>query len=233
MSLLSIVQDSMVQCGFSSPSTVYSNTDDLVTLFVRLSMAEGDSLSRAYDWRALKVLGQLTGDGTSTDFDLPTDFDRFVTGYPIYKDESASGPLQQVSDDQMMAMKAMITRPVLPVWRLLGDTIEFYPALDDGDVYKLEYRTKYWITDELGTSRRARWAADTDISVMPDRLITLGCVWRFKQAKGFDYAEDFRTYRIEVAKAASVENGRMTLRARSHFVGDYSDAPFADPRVIP
>ena len=232
MSLLTTVQDAMVICGFDSPSLVYASSDPTTTIFKTLSQVEGDALCRRFDWRALKVLGTLTGDGTSTDFTLPNDFDRFMTGDPMWIDESPELPLQMVNDDEMLRYKVAQTDPVNPVWRLFGDTIEFYPAPDNGDAIKLEYRSKYWVIDETLVTRRARWAADTDVSLLPERLISLGIVWRFKQAKGFDYAEDYRTYQIECAKAGASDNGRQTIRLRSNFFGDYADAPASDPRVV-
>jgi hypothetical protein len=233
MSLLSLVSDAMILCGFSAPSTVYGNTDANVTLFRLLSQVEGDALSRRYDWRGLKVLGTMTGDGSSTEYTLPTDFDRFVTGYPLYMDGTPQLPLHKVSDDDMLAMKVAETQPTNPVWRLFGDTIEYYPAPESGDIIKIEYRSKYWIVDEDLATRKATWAEDTDLALMPERLITLGLIWRYKHAKGLDYAEDFRTYQIESHKAGTVNNGRQTIVMRSNFLPDYADAPLTDPRVTP
>jgi len=232
MSFLTLIQDAMALSGLDEPSIAYASTDPTVTLFKKLSLVEGDALSRRFDWRQMKKLGALAGDGSSTVFTLPTDFDRLATGLPIWIDESPQLPLQMVNDDEMLRYKVAQTDPVNPVWRLIGNSIEFYPAPDSGDNIKLEYRTKYWIVDETETTRKARWTADTDLAVLPERLMTLGLVWRFKQAKGFDYAEDFRTYQIEVEKAGASDNGRQTIRLRSDFFGDYADAPASDPRVI-
>lgn len=232
MGLLSTVQDAMVICGFDSPSLVYASTDPTTVLFKTLSLVEGDALSRRFDWRRLKVLNTFTGDGSTTEFSLPTDFDRFVTGHPIWLDESPQLPLRMVTDDEMLAMKVSQTDPVTPVWRLIGEKIEFYPAPDSGDLLKTEYRTTKWIYDESETTRKARWTADTDVAAIPERLITLGLVWRYKQAKGFDYAEDYRTYQIECEKAGASNGGRQVIRMRSDYLGDYADAPASDPRVV-
>ena len=159
MSLLSITQDAMVLCGLTSPSIVYASTDATVGLFKKLSIVEGDHLSRRGDWRQMKVLAQMTGDGTSTEFSLPTDFDRFMTGYPFWLDDSPSLPLFKVTDDEMLAMKVAETTPTRPVWRLFGDSIEFYPAPDSAEVIKMEYRSKFWIAVSTGATRRAAWAA--------------------------------------------------------------------------
>lgn len=232
MSLLTLIQDAMVTAGFDSPSIAYASTDATTKLFVRLSLVEGDALARRHDWRGLKVLAQMTGDGSSTEFALPADFDRFMTKYPIFIDGAAFPPLERVTDDEMLALKVASSQPYRPVWRLFGDNIEYYPAPEDGDVIKTEYRSNYWIYNEAGTSRQARWQADTDYSIIPERLVMLGTLWRYKQAKGFDYAEDFRNYQLEVAKEIQGEGGRESIFMRSNYTSDYMVRPIVDPRVI-
>jgi hypothetical protein len=232
MSLLTIVSDAMAICGFSEPSIVYASSDDNVSLFKRLSQVEGDALSRKGDWRGLKVLGTLTGDGSSTEYTLPADFDRFMTGYPLREADEAGAVLQLVTDDELAAIKTYVAGPTKPVWRLFGDTIEFYPALDSGQGVTTEYRSSYWISDETGATRLPRWSADTDYAVIPERLMTLGLVWRYKQSKGLTYDEDFRTYELECAKAMAAQNARQPIKMRSDFMGDYTDGPISDPRVV-
>lgn len=232
MSLLTVVTDAMEQCGFDAPSIAYASTDATVKMFVRLSKTEGDALSRRGDWRGLKVQAQMTGDGSSTEFALPSNFERFMTKFPFWIDDSAYPPLIRVTDDEMLELKVSNTTAVRPYWRLFGDNIEFYPAPDSGDVIKTEYRSKFWVSSEDGTTQKAAWTADTDYALIPERLISLGVVWRYKQAKGFDYAEDFRTYQIEVSKDIQGQGGRESIFMRADFTSDYTVRPIVDPRVV-
>lgn len=225
MSLLTIVSDAMTQCGLTAPTLVYASTDATVKLFMNLAQVEGDALSRATAWRGLKTSGTITGDGTTTQFALPAAFHRFMTPYPFWLDNHPSSPLFKVGDAELLSFQVAETQPTRPVWRMKGEFIEFYPAPDSGEIIKYEYLSQYWI------SGRARWSADDNTCVIPERLISLGLVWRFKQAKGFDYAEDFRSYQIERNKEMMVEGGVQTIRARSHFLGDYGNTILVDPRV--
>lgn len=120
--------------------------------------------------------------------------------------------LTKVSDQELVALKAQETDPPEPVWRLFGDQIEIWPALDNGEIVTTEYRSFYWILDNNGTTRKARWGADTDRALVPERLMTLGLVWRWKQAKGFDYSESFRSYQFERQRAAGVDGGSPTIQ---------------------
>jgi hypothetical protein len=212
MSLLTIVQDAMSLCGLMAASQVYGTNDPNSSQFIALAQIEGDELARFHDWRSLKVLAQLTGDGTSTLWDLPEDFDRFMSGEILWSDQSAGELLTKVSDQELVALKAQETDPPEPVWRLFGDQIEIWPALDNGEIVTTEYRSFYWILDNNGTTRKARWGADTDRALVPERLMTLGLVWRWKQAKGFDYSESFRSYQFERQRAAGVDGGSPTIQ---------------------
>lgn len=212
MSLLTLVQDAMAQCGFPRPSVVVSSQDPLEGQFLAFATLAGQAELDFTGWRALKVLGQLTGDGTSTEFALPDDFDAFMPGYPLWLDKTPSVPLRKVSDEEMLAAKVSLAAPMRPVWRLFGDAIEFYPAPQATDTIKLEYRSNYWIVDETGANRKAAWTADTDYSVIPERVLVQSVVWRWKQSKGLPYDEDFRNWQMMRAKAASNHNASVPIR---------------------
>jgi hypothetical protein len=220
MSLLTIVQDAMSLCGLAPASRVYGSSDTSVGQFIALAQVEGDELSRFHDWRRLKVSVTIAGDGTTTYWDLPEDFDRFVTGEIFWSDESAGELLCKVTDQELLALKAQETDPPEPVWRLFGDQIEIWPALDNGEQVTTEYRSAFWILAADGSTRKERWSADSDRALVPERLMTLGLVWRWKQAKGFDYSEAFRTYEINRARAASSDGGRETIRISENSKGD-------------
>jgi hypothetical protein len=65
-------------------------------------------------------------------------------------------------------------------------------------------------TDADGDGDAAAWEADDDTSLLSEDLMALGGEWRFKQRKGFDYAETFRTYEIQVQQAISRDGARRT-----------------------
>lgn len=216
MSLLTIIQDAMALCQQAKPAGVVASTDPTVAQFLAIAQREGDELARFHDWRRLKRLGAFTGNGSTTTFSLPDDYHRFMTGNPIWMQRFPAQALKRVSDEDMVALKSRSVVPLWPVWRLFDKYVEFYPAPANGASITTEYRTQRWIASADDVTRRARWAQDDDISVMPERLITLGVVWRWRNAQGLDYAEDFRTYQIErdVEVAADTPRETITVRER-------------------
>lgn len=210
MTLLTAVQDVCSLVGLSQPLSAVSSTDDTVRQMVTFAQYEGDELSRVARWRQQKVAADFTGDGTTKTWALPEDFDRFNT--EMRRESSVllglDGP---VSDDEFLDADARNFNPTIPYWRLFNDNIETVPAVADGQQIRFEYISSYWITDSGGTPK-ARFTADTDLSLLPERLIVLGVVWRWKRAKGLDYAEEYRTYQFEKIRQARVDGGTPRLR---------------------
>lgn len=217
MSLLTIVQDACALVGLDAPTSVVSSTDQTYTQFLTFAQFEGDELSRKHRWREVKVAADFTGDGVTTTWALPDDFHRFNTEQ---RRESSvllglEGP---VSDDEFLDAQVRGFNPTIPYFRLFNGNIETVPAVANGQQVRFEYCSRYWITSSTGTLKE-RFTADDDLSLLPDRLITLGLVWRWKRAKGLDYAEEFRTYEMAWADEKHVDGGSPRLRLSE--VGGY------------
>src|SRR5258708_39047167 len=107
MSILSTLQLAMPICGLPQPAQAVSSTDPTVIKFVALAQDIGDELRERYFWRNLNIAGQLTGDGTTTLFALPSDWAQLSPGQSFY---SSVYPLLElpgpVTNETMAALKA-------------------------------------------------------------------------------------------------------------------------------
>jgi hypothetical protein len=234
MSLLSLIQDAAILVGIDEPSEVASSSDSELKQLRVISQQEGDELSRAFDWRRLKVQAQIVGDGSNEYWDLPDDFDRQQAGDNLWLADSPHLPLVgPISDESMLALKASTSQPSRSNWRYFGDQVQIWPILASGEVVNLEYRTTHWISSADGTTVRSRWVLDTDYALVPERLMTLGVVWRWKAYKGLDYAQSFQTYQTERMKAMRADGGFRTLRAATRFNNDILDGRKNLYRITP
>lgn len=224
MSLLTLIQDAAILVGIDEPSAVASSSEAEIKQLRVISQQEGDELSRSHDWRKLKVQASITGDGVSEYWDLPDDWDRQQAGDNLWQQDSPHLPLiGPITDEEMLALKASTSEPSRPAWRYFGDQIQIWPILDSGEVIRMEYRSSHWIISSDGDTVRNRWVADTDTALIPERIMTLGIVWRWKAYKGLDYAQSFQTYQMERMKAARVDGGFRTLRMSTSFNQDILD----------
>lgn len=213
MSILTAVSDAMVLCGQPQPNSVVSNPDPTVAKFLAFAQTEVEVTGSDFNWRNLNIGLTLTGDGTTTLFMLPSDFERILQGQALWSQKYPSIPLQgPISSQDLLALKALPVMPVRPVWRLIGGTMEIWPALSAGEIVNGEYRSTNPISSGDGTIRKVRWSADNDFALFPENILRLGMIWRWKQSKGLDYAEDFRSYSLERDKKAGHDAGGKIVR---------------------
>jgi hypothetical protein len=94
-------------------------------------------------------------------------------------------------------------------WRTIGGVLQMAPAPPAGLTISFSYVSKHLF--ELGVVGSEDWTSDADVCRIPESLITLGVIWRWKQAKGYEYAEDMRTAELAVERAAGSTRGRRML----------------------
>lgn len=210
MSLLTIIQGACDRIGIPRPTTVIGTTDQQVLALLGLAQQEGKELARRGAWQALTSeqtflsLAQQAQTGA-----VPSDLDRFIpeTFYNRTRKRQVIGPL---SPQEWQAQLAITATVVYDTFRQRGNDILMIPTPPAGDEYAYEYVSKNWCTSASGTAQSS-WLADSDTAKLEDELFTLGLVWRFKQAKGFDYAEAFRSYETQVTQALARDGDKRTL----------------------
>lgn len=232
MSLLTIVQDAAVLCGIERPTEALASTELAEQQLVAFAQIEGNELARDHDWRELRVDLTITGDGATTVWPYESDWKRLAPGSVLWREDDTRLPLiGPIADAEWSSIRISVAGIWRRVWQLQGSGILIYPALDTGDVIKGLYYSKNWI-DPVSGANIARWAADTDVSLIDEDLITLGVIWRWKKSKGFDYAEEFRTYQIAKDKITSANVGERILV--SGVTSDWGELPMGIvPETIP
>jgi hypothetical protein len=226
MSLLTLVQNSAKELGLTSPSTAYASSDAQVIQLVALAQREGIELMQDFDWQVLtteKTFSAVALADQTTASAVPTDFDRFIpeTFFNRTRKRPVFGP---VSSQDWQFTQAVVATTLVESFRQRGNAILITPTPTANDTYAYEYISKNWCESSGGTDQAA-WAADTDTGILPESLMTLGVIWRFLRAKGFDYAEAFRTYELAKAKAQAKDGGKRRYNM-AHRTTNYPRAPY-------
>lgn len=211
MTILSICNDAVDRIAISlSGTTVFSNTADTARQMRALANQEGKELMRRGSWQALTKettflsLAQETQTGA-----IPSDFDHMLneTFYNRTRKRQVIGPL---SPTDWQAQKSIIATVLYDSYRIRGNDVMMIPVPPAGDTYAFEYISKNFVLDNTSTPKAA-FTADTDTSILDEELITLGVIWRFLKAKGFDYSEAFRTYELQVSQALARDGSKRTI----------------------
>ena len=226
MSLLSVVQTAARRCRFATvPTAAFSNPDPDVQQLVAFAQDAGDELQERFGWRMLKIEFNTIGDGVTTLFTLPPDWQRLCPSdkSPIGALISLARPtiplIGPVNDEWLNQMKALPAFPAYPVWRLIQNELEIWPACANGEVVQSWYFSNYWISTAGGV-RSGAWSADTDISLIHERVIGWYVTWAWKASKGLDYAEDFRKYELELDRAAGQEDSERIISTSTAVLND-------------
>ncbi len=209
MSLLTIIANVCRRIGQPVPNVVYTATDPSVTQLLSFANEEGTELSKMGDWRALRKQKEFTTLAQEVQTGMvPTDLDTWID--ETFWNRSSRRPIYgPVSPQQWQAWKAFGTFPVMDVFYLRGADILVQPVPPAGETYAFEYMSNGWC-QSVGNVAQSEWLADTDTGVLSERLMTLGILWRYKQARGLSFDDDYQLYELQVRQALSQDAPRST-----------------------
>lgn len=212
MSLLSLVQDAADRIGLVRPSSVVGNSDPQVRSLLAAAQQDGKALARRHDWQ--KLVKEKTFTATATEEQsgvLPDDFERMIPGsfWNRSQDRRVAGPL---SPQRWQLLKSGLIVMPWDSYRIRGNSFLMNPTPIAGDSMAFEYVSTFWCgAADTTAPTRAAWASDTDIGFLDEELLTLGVVWRFKKARGLEYAEDLQEYELQVSRAMGADGGMADL----------------------
>ncbi len=212
MSLLTMMEAAADRLGIVRPTVVYASTDQQIRQLLSLANQEGKELARTYPWQAIVFEKSITATATETQTSaIPTDFDRMLseTFYNRTMDRRVVGPM---TAQEWAFYKGANATVIYDAFRIRGGNLLLAPTPTAGDTYVFEYVSKYWCTSTGGTTAtQSAWAADTDVGILDEELMTLGIIWRFLRAKGLDYSEAFRTYQTQLMLLSGRDGGKRTV----------------------
>lgn len=215
MTCLTIIQDVAQRVNLPSPTSAAQSADPQVIQLVALANKEGEWLSNK-DWQ---VLTRQTSFLT-TAVQLQTTLSTTAPGLkniindtiwnrdlrrPVY------GPMTPQRYQQVQA--AVFAGP----WNqfiIQGDQILFFPVPVAGQTCFFEYTTQNWCTSSGGTGQ-ARFVMDSDILLLREDLFKLGVEWRWKKAKGLEYAQEFADYEDFMADALARDGTKDAINMGS------------------
>jgi hypothetical protein len=212
LTCLQIIQAACKRIGILSPNAAVTATDQQIIQLVALAEEEGQELATRYPWEALQVEATFTTVAAQVQTTLAaitSGFDYIINDTiwnrtlrrPVY------GPKSQQDWQQAKAMQ--INGP-FNSFRIIADAINFYPNPVAGQTCAFEYQSRAWVNLSAGGTADT-WANDADTPKLDGQLMVLGVIWRWKAAKGLDYAEDYAKYERRVTDAMARDSGKAKL----------------------
>jgi hypothetical protein len=210
MTALSIIQDVAERLYLTVPNQVFSSNDPQTRQMRGLLNGMGKAMLREHPWQALRVEGTISTVATLVQSALPSDFGYIVNDSMWNRtlNRMIAGPLSPQEWQRERA--GPVVTSVEFAFRIMGDTFYITPAPTSGHTIYYEYVSKNWCESSGGTGQD-EMAADADVSLLDEELLTLGVIWRFKQAKGMDYSQEFADFDFRLKTLKGEDGGKPTL----------------------
>lgn len=215
MSLLTVIQYVCGRTNLPVPATVLGTTDTQVLQLLRLLEEEGTDLAKRGAWEGLTHEATLT---TTATIDQGAFTSIASVGFAYIKNgtfwnRTATLPiLGPVSDEEWQRIQALPSTGPRYRYRMRRGRLLMNPTPTAGDTLAFEYVSKHWILGVDGVTYKSYFTLDTDTILLPEELVLMGLRWRWKKEKGLEYAEDFRTYEMQVRDALGRDGGKEVLR---------------------
>lgn len=215
MTILAVIQDVCRRQGLTVPSAAAASTEKTVRQLFGLANQSALAIARRGTWQALtreKTFSTVAAMVQTNS--VPSDFDWIIpdTAFNRSRSRPLVGPL---SNQEWQRMQATLSPLVENPFRFRGGSIEIHPAPTAGETCAYEYMSKMVVrrtADDIVTELSV-FEQDGDEFVLDEELLKLDLMWRFKDAKGLNYAEDFNAAEREIIVALTRDGGKPRISA--------------------
>jgi hypothetical protein len=207
MSLLTLCQDAAVRLTGQRPTSIFGSSEQFALELASIASEASKAMARAHDWQRLTVAWTQGGDGTTTSFAMPGDFDRMPLGVRIYSTRSQTPLAPAAGLDHWNELQNITPVVGYPgYWILLGGTLQILPALG-----ATETARSYYQSNQIWSGSKTEPTADTDEFLLSEDVLKLAVIWRWRALKRLEYAEDLRNFEIAFGEAAGRDRGSKVL----------------------
>lgn len=214
MTLLTLVQGAALKIGVDRPNTVIGNQALEVMELLELANEEGKELVRRGDWQVLRKGLSFTSIAGETQTGMvPNDYDHMISGtiWNATKHRKIDGV---VSPQIWQQIKSSNVGTIYDTLYMRGGDFLLSPTPAGGDVITGEYVSKNFCRSAGGTAQ-AEWLADDDAGILPEQIMKLGLVVRYKMQKGLDATADLAHYETQVTLALGMDKPARKLNFAS------------------
>jgi hypothetical protein len=221
MAILAAMQSAAITLIGRKPVGFFGSTEKFEIEIADLINEVAEDVARYQDWEGLQAIASLAGDGTATALDLPADYSRMLKNSDVRSSVyrlwgfTRYDNINDFLQDQVSGFRAAPGG-----WIITGGQIKFNPA-PTGDA-SFPYISSAWAKAEDGV-RKSQFDADTDTFLLPERLLKLGLIWRWRDNKKLDASGDQEAFTKALDEYAVSDGGSRVYRynGRRSFPGTH------------
>jgi hypothetical protein len=232
MTVLSVIQQSATRIGIAVPSVVFTDPSRTAVELQEAINEAAQGVIDDYDWQGLKAIGTVTGDGSATDFALPSNYGRMLKKARLWPSEEPSTPLVYYTDaDKWLEMDVGLVTEVTRRAIIFGNRLHIKPAMANLATTQFFYVKNTLVLAAGDTApTKIDFTADDDSFYLDERILKLSFIWRWKAAKGRPYGEEKQAYLDVIDSKAGTDKGSRILHVGRRRTP--ADATIAYPWVL-
>lgn len=213
--ILNSMKSAAFRCWGERPDVFFESSDQGPQEIADLVNEAAQDICAQIDWQALTRIQTFVGDGVQSEWDIPADYQRQLKIAEIQDLANWAWGYAQVSDlNQFMYLKARGYGYWPGIWTIYNRKFHFYPAPDVGAEASYPYITKNYAIDGDTNTEKPAFTKDNDTFILPERLLTLWLVWKWKVMKGEPIGDEESAFTKALGEYASNDGGSSVYRSR-------------------
>lgn len=210
MTILGVVQQLATKIGIAVPSVLFAGTTRTHLELQALVNECAEEIGDVHDWNKLKAIATLTGDGSATAFDLPTDYDRQLKTASLWSSRYKWAMNHVLDSDQWLELVTLPYTQVNGSWTVYGGQLHILDTMPLADTAKFFYIMNTRVDPAAG-SNKATFTADDDSFVLSEELLRRMLEWKWKAAHGQPYDEPMADYNVKLMTEIDKDNGSKPI----------------------
>jgi len=213
MNALQVIQKAIKLTSVTeAPSTIEGNSDPQVVNLVAILSDVGQDLYSRHPWNTLgKSFAFTSNGGNPQQQPIPSDWQTSYPNASVWRSGSLMYPLSGPVPPDIWHRLLVVPGIRFPgYWRQYAGNLEIIGAPAD-EIVTLEYVRNGWVIDPDTGDAKREVTKDNDTFLLPDRLLSLGCIWNWRSTKGLSYAEEMATFERELERQIAADRAARPI----------------------
>jgi len=216
MSLLTIAQSILKETKSGSvPTSIIGNTEDVAKQILEVMTVSITELARSFNWQELQKEKTFNTIIATKNYDLPTDFDRFVNN--TFWNSTTQHAVMPVTPEEWRVLnnQGITGGTGFSYSRIRAGHVVLFPTPAAVEAYIYEYISNLVVLSSSGTGQSG-WLADTDVPAIDAHIVRLDATWRWLKNQGRPYGEEQKDANNAAAERARANGERRTIKHHNY-----------------
>jgi len=212
MAILDAMQSAAIRLVGYRPASFFGASNTFELEITDLVNEVAKDVCASHDWQELTKVHTIAGDGTTTEFDLPADYDRQLLDADVQDAVTWAWGYQHITNiNDFLYREIYGFQPYPGGWIIYGGKMRFVPAPQNDAFFP--YICKCYGVDSATSARKSEFTQDTDLFILNERLLTLGLIWRWREMKKLDFSGDQEAFMKAISEYAAKDAGSRIQRS--------------------